>query len=294
MDFGKLADISNVDFSLPENPALTQTMLAKWKGTGTLYLGTTAWADRQFLGSMYPKSTKPSAFLSTYANQFNTVELNATHYAIPQAAQLTKWRESVPQGFKFCPKLPQLISHRDDFGMLSGSLAAYIDSIRHLDTALGLQYLQLPPQFEPSKTPQLISFLKKWPTDMPLAIEFRHPDWFVENKVWHILADHNIGTVITDVGGRRDVCHMQLTAPFVMLRFVGNGLHATDFERATAWVHRLKEWAKSSLDIYFMVHEPDIPQLTPMSVDFSTKLTEAGFDVQKVKSYEAGEQTSLF
>jgi hypothetical protein len=43
-----------------------------------------------------------------------------------------------------------------------------------------------------------------------------------------------------------------------------------------------------------MVHEPDIPQLTPMSVDFSTKLTEAGFDVQKVKSYEAGEQTSLF
>jgi len=33
------------------------------------------------------------------------------------------------------------------------------------------------------------------------------------------------------VAGRRDVCHATLTAPELMLRFVGNGLHPTDLTR---------------------------------------------------------------
>jgi uncharacterized protein YecE (DUF72 family) len=43
-----------------------------------------------------------------------------------------------------------------------------------------------------------------------------------------------------------------------MVRFVGNGLHPSDYSRIDEWVGRLKEWAEQGIsEIYFFPHEPD-------------------------------------
>ena len=69
------------------------------------------------------------------------------------------------------------------------------------------------------------------------------------------MMENNIGTVITDTAGRRDVLHMRLTAPVVFIRWVGNSLHPTDFPRIEAWAHRLRSWMEKGLkEIYFIVH----------------------------------------
>src|SRR2546421_12734027 len=50
--------------------------------------------------------------------------------------------------------------------------------MRGLGERLGTMFLQLPPAFSPLQLTQLRAFLDFWPTDMRLAVEVRHPDFF--------------------------------------------------------------------------------------------------------------------
>jgi hypothetical protein len=53
------------------------------------------------------------------------------------------------------------------------------------------------------------------------------------------------------------VLHMRLTAPVAFIRFVTNGLHPTDHQRADAWVERIGSWvAKGLREVYLFVHSP--------------------------------------
>lgn len=294
MDFGKLADISVVDFTMPPNPQRTKLFLNALHGSGRLLLGATAWADRQFVGRLYPTGTKPTNYLKEYARQFDTVELNSTHYSIPTFDQLEKWKGKVPVNFRFCPKIPQSISHRKDLGLQSGLLQAYLDVIPTLEPVLGLQFMQISPRFGPELLPTLEQFFQLWPRQLPLAMEFRHPDWFTTDEGWALLQQYGIGTVITDVSGRRDVLHMRLTAPFVMVRFVGNALHPTDFERLSDWVTRVKHWVDEGMQVYFMPHQPELPELITMCFKAAKAMQKAGLDCVTLRSYASGEQQSLF
>ncbi len=49
--------------------------------------------------------------MAYYAQQFNSVELNATFYNNYGPEQIEKWNEKVPDGFKFFPKVSRYISH---------------------------------------------------------------------------------------------------------------------------------------------------------------------------------------
>jgi hypothetical protein len=75
---------------------------------------------------------------------------------------------------------------------------------------------------------------------------------------WQQMLEQGVGTVITDVAGRRDVLHMRLTAPVAFIRFVTNRLHPTDYQRADAWVDRIGTWAGKGLrEVYIFVHSPE-------------------------------------
>jgi uncharacterized protein YecE (DUF72 family) len=118
-------------------------------------------------------------------------------------------------------------------------------------------------------------FLEAFPDTVPLAVEVRHPSFFEPtpsaDDYFQMLTDHRVSTVITDVAGRRDVCHMRLTARNVLIRFVGNGLHPTDYTRIQAWAGRIKQWTSAGLhSVYFFTHEPDnllAPELAAYGVE---------------------------
>lgn len=59
---------------------------------------------------------------------------------------------------------------------------------------------------------------------------------------------------------------MEVTSPITFIRFVGNGLHSTDYERIDDWVKRIKSWLEKDIqEIHFYMHQPDelyTPQLT--------------------------------
>lgn len=265
MKFGKLEDISQVDFSLPADPVGNEKVLSTLptpEQRPTCYIGCTGWSMPQWVGKVYPKGTKSKEFLKYYSRQFNTIEFNTTHYRIPTLETVEKWyRESDP-GFKFCPKVPQRISHSRDLGANGNNLEFFTDTILGLKEKLGPCFLQLPPYFGHDKLAILENFLKRWPSGIPLTVEVRHASWFEDQRnrrdLFNLLFRYNTGTVITDVAGRRDVLHMALTIGVGMIRFVGNGLHPTDYERIDAWVERINTWFDLGLhQIFFFTHEPD-------------------------------------
>lgn len=265
MEFGKLPDISGVDFSLPPEPAANHTVLARVSPDPDLpvfYVGCTGWSMPQWVGKVYPPKTKSTAYLYHYSRQFNTIELNTTHYRIPDFDTVQKWKSESAPDFRFCPKVPQTISHSNDLGLGGPLIPQFCDSVAGLEEKMGRCFLQLPPYFGPDRIKILENFLKAWPAEIPLAVEMRQENWFEagegQDALWDLLEDNGVAAVITDVAGRRDVAHMRLTAPRTMVRFVGNNLHPTDYKRIDQWVARTASWFEEGLEeIFFFTHEPD-------------------------------------
>jgi uncharacterized protein YecE (DUF72 family) len=68
-------------------------------------VGTSGWSYPSWRPGFYPEGTAPGEFLRVYAGRFDTVELNTTGYRLPAAEQFARWAASVPDGFRFAPKL---------------------------------------------------------------------------------------------------------------------------------------------------------------------------------------------
>ena len=305
MKFGKLKSIDNIDFTLPPDAAATNLFFERKEKTprkATVYVGCTGWSMKEWVGKTYPPKTKAKDFLHHYSRQFNTIEHNTTHYRIPDLTTIEKWRKESADDFRFCPKLPQTISHRNDLGVVSGNLLEFCDSIQGLQEKMGCCFMQLPPYFKPDKKVILERFLEVFPKHIPLAVEFRHENWFAKSgefeSIMESLQRHQISTVITDVAGRRDVLHMGLTTDTAMIRFVGNDFHPTDYTRIDEWVERLATWIdKGVKNIYFFCHEPDNLLAPELCHYFSERIKKIeGVETRGPKFYESGEgeQLSLF
>lgn len=261
MEFGKLEDLSEVTWTLPQNTALTDLVLAQMpnRQAGRFYIGSTAWGQRDFVGTVYPAGTKPGGFLEAYGRQFNSIELNASFYRVPDRAQVLKWYAAVPDDFRFCPKVHKAISQSGDLAIQTSRTLDFAKSVQHFEHKLGPCFLQLPGDFTTERWAALEAWLDQWPPHLALAVELRHASWFSTSTgadAFASFAARRIGSVITDVAGRRDVAHANVTAPFVLLRWVGNADESDD-GRLLDWARRLLSWSKSGVAAtYVFTHQP--------------------------------------
>jgi uncharacterized protein YecE (DUF72 family) len=205
-----------------------------------------------------------------YPHYFSAVELNATHYKIYDAAALQQWQEAAEgRDFKFCPKFPQAISHYSNFKNAEILTAAFLESVLAFKNNLGPIFLQVGENFSPAQKDPLFHYLFSLPKDLTFFLELRHPAWFANAKEKEILftklRELEIGAVITDAPGRRDVAHMNLTLPKIFVRFVCNSLHKTSFERTNDWIQHIQKWMNLGLEeAYIFLHPGDdaaIPHL---------------------------------
>ncbi len=307
MKFGKLQHIDQVDFRLPPEPEENARMLNRYNlkvGPLQFFMGCTGWSMKEWVGKVYPQGTKTKDFLKAYGQQFNSIELNTTHYRIPTEKMICKWKEETPGDFKFCPKIPQTISHNKNLGIGGEALITFCERIQELGARLGCCFMQLPPYFGFDRLRILEQFLDHFPNHIPLAVELRHESWF-RNKihqeaVFSLFEKHRIASVITDVAGRRDVLHMRLSTPTAMVRFVGNSLHPTDFSRIDEWIERIRHWQQEGLvSIYFFPHEPDniqAPELAAYILKKWSKYSDVKVRGPKLDdpNNQSGHQMALF
>jgi uncharacterized protein YecE (DUF72 family) len=282
MDFGKLPDneFPLVDFTLPADPAITTQVLkgATKPVKPELYVGCAKWGRKEWVGMIYPPKTKEANFLAEYVKHFNSIELNAVFYNMPKKEQVNSWREKAEASrndFKFFPKFTQSISHMKRLKGAEEVTSQYLDSISEFGDTLGPAFLQLSDNFGPKNFDILKEYLEHLPKDYDVFVEVRHKDWYADpvarKDLFEMMRDLKKGSIITDASGRRDCVHMELTTPDAFIRFVGNGLHPTDFSRVDDWVERLGNWTDQGLNkIYFFLHQHDEKD-TPILADYTIK-----------------------
>lgn len=277
MKFGSTDNPGNIDFTLPPDHSENQKVLQRCDDGKPLkiYVGCAKW-NKADLKGFYPRGTKDE--LGYYSTQFNSIELNATFYRIFSAEQFSNWEAKTPEGFKFFPKLNQEISHWKRLNEVKDVVENYLYNASNLNEKLGTIFLQMHNNFAPKDFDRVVTFVENWPKEMPLAIEFRHNNWYndesVANELYELLEKNNISNIIVDTAGRRDLLHMRLTNGTAFVRYVGAN-HKTDYSRLDAWVERLKTWKAQGInEIDFFVHQNIEKESPLLSAYFIEKLND--------------------
>lgn len=155
-----------------------------------LRIGTSSWSETDWKGRFYPADARPAEFLGFYARHYDTVECDATFYAVPSARTVDGWRAKTPDGFLFSSKLPREITH--DRGMVDCEDVR--DAFLSVMTRLGERRGPIVAQFAyvakgrdaaeyetgDDFRARLSKFLDGWPADVELAVEVRNAKWIAD------------------------------------------------------------------------------------------------------------------
>lgn len=237
-----------------------------------IYLGLSQWNYKFFIGNLYPEDSKPNEYIEYYSAEFNCVELNSTYYDEVSPNVIAKWKRSVGPSFKYCPKFPKSVSHEKILSNVQQEVNNFIESVKQLGDNLGVCFLQLPLQLDPSRMyllDELLIFINK---RIKVSVEIR-PDWLARqdilNECLAVLKKHTAGIVMVDGAETiKYLNNLKLTNSTAFIRFLAYK-HSTDFDRINDWAKLIKFWqAKGMKEIYFMLHfsdgdeEPEILEYT--------------------------------
>jgi uncharacterized protein YecE (DUF72 family) len=308
MEFGKVApeELPLIDFTLPPDTELTTTVLATAKDNEPIqvHVGCAKWGRKEWIGQIYPPKTKDANFLDEYVKHFDCIELNATFYNVYGPDTIAKWKAKAQSNpnFKFCPKFSQSISHIRRLKNADDITTTYYEGIMAFGEKLGPLFLQLSDNYTPKSFPELKAYLEALPKDVPVFVELRHKEWFAQqensDKVFSLFRDLNIGAVITDASGRRDVIHMSLPTPHAFIRFVGctdkEGEYSIDKARLDMWIERIKKWQQEGLkSVWFFMHQHD-ERFSPILSDYVTEKLNTALGTNLIRPKFIAQQGGLF
>lgn len=279
MKFGQADNPEDMDFKIPPDHSATSKLLKAQTQKSKdfpVYVGCAKW-NKKDLKNFYPKGVKDE--LAYYATQFNCIELNATFYRLFPPATFDKWHATVPDGFRFFPKLEQTISHRRRLKDVADIVEHNVANMSHLREKLEMPFLQVHDNFGPKNFDRVEEFAENWTYQVPLAVEFRHTDWYndpeVSGKLYDLLETRGITNILVDTAGRRDLMHMRLTTPTAFVRWVGANQPESDRARLDQWVEKIAKWKKAGLQkLYFFVHQNDEQESPALAAHFIRRLNK--------------------
>jgi uncharacterized protein YecE (DUF72 family) len=166
-------------------------------------IGSCGWSYPEWAGPFYPKGTPSGAFLTTYAERFEVVEVDSTFYHSPSRKLVEGWRDKTPANFGFSLKVPQAITHEKLLADCEAEVDAFLAAARLLEAKLLCCCLQFG-YFNREKFAsqdaflgRLEPFLERWPRDVPVAVEIRNKTW-MNTKLAEVLRRHQAVWVLAD------------------------------------------------------------------------------------------------
>jgi len=217
--------------------------------TGHIYVGTSGWHYRHWIGPFYEKGTRQADFLRAYARSFDTVEINATFYRLIDADTLADWREQTPDGFLFACKGSRYLTHMKRLKDPKQGIGNYFERIEALGDKLGPIVFQLPGRFKPDAE-RLAAFIDCLPKGRRYAFEFRDPAWFTD-EILDLLRQRKVALCLYEFAGR--TAPLEVTADFVYIRLHGpDGAYqgSYDDEALSGWAERLFGWRDDGRDVF--------------------------------------------
>ena len=176
--------------------------------------GTSSFSSRDWVGPFYPEGLPAAEFLRHYSAVFDTVEVDATYYAIPSARTVDGWVERTPDHFLISAKFPRSICHGGEGAGPDGGVVLdpektyrerdrFLSVMERLGARRGPLLLQFPyfskavfsgpgPFME-----RLDRFLEGLPEDVRYAVEVRNRAWLSETLV-SICRRHQVALAMVD------------------------------------------------------------------------------------------------
>lgn len=236
----------------------------------TLYAGTSGWAYSSWKPEFYPQKLAQKNFLSYYATQLNSAEVNFTFRQLVKETTTQKWISETPEGFRFSVKAHQVITHIKRLKNTADFVPRFLSTVQPLAQAgkMGPVLFQLPPNMKADRS-LLEEFLATLPRGVPAAFEFRHASWF-SDEVFDVLKKCNRALCVAETEER--VTPDVVTADFCYYRYRKPSYTA---EERRAMVDRLQEHRTAGRDVYAFFKHEETPQGAIYAVEVLKELTAA-------------------
>jgi uncharacterized protein YecE (DUF72 family) len=217
----------------------------------TLWIGTSGFSYKEWLGSFYPLDLPEQQMLRYYAERFASVEINYTFYRLPTVRTLQGWAKEVPEHFAFALKAPRRITHDLRLRDAADVAADFCDIAQALKHRLGAILFQLPP-FLKKDTARLEDFLHQLPPGCRPAFEFRNQSWFADD-VFECMRRFGVALCISEAEDRNTP--FEVTADFGYFRL--RRPDYTDDDLAT-WARRIQDTGARWTDAFvYFKHETE-------------------------------------
>jgi uncharacterized protein YecE (DUF72 family) len=226
--------------------------------TGAIRTGIGGWTFEPWRGSFYPDDLRQADELAYAASRLGTIEINGTYYRTHTPASFAKWRQSVPEGFRFSVKALRYAVMKKALAEAGEAVERFVGSgLSELGDALGPVLWQMLPtrRFNPDDMAAFMALLPRAVDGLKLrhAIEVRHESFACADFV-ALIRRHGVAIVVADHEDHPMIA--DVTADFVYLRLMrGRDDIATAYDAAG-----LDRWAGIMRDLA-AGRDPGLPLL---------------------------------
>ena len=238
-----------------------------------LLIGTSGYDYPEWKGIFYPDNLKRADFLSYYADQFNSLELNGTYYKMPTREQMKNMIDRSSGKIMFTVKGYQGITHAPDKSNYQQQATEFKKAMEPLlnENLLLSALLQFPQSFHYEKDQRLyLDVLLKEFSGIPITVEMRNQKW-QNDQVYTGFRQRQVGWCITDNPPLKNLPKLDYitTSPIAYIRFHGRNIenwykgdNTTRYDylyndtELTSFVDKIKELLKNTkiVQLFFNNH----------------------------------------
>ncbi|HEX74184.1 MAG TPA: DUF72 domain-containing protein [Dehalococcoidia bacterium] len=163
-----------------------------------IYFGTSGFSYDDWVGPFYPPDMPKREWLTYYAREFNTCEVNSTFYALPKPSSLKAMTEKTGDNFLFCIKANQEMTHqRKDNAPTFKSFCQVLEPVITAGK-LGCILAQFPFSFGFNQHNwDYLGLFQERLGELPMVIEFRNAQW-LRSEVFDWLSHRDLGFCCVD------------------------------------------------------------------------------------------------
>jgi uncharacterized protein YecE (DUF72 family) len=215
---------------------------------GRAHVGTSGFNFPDWVGPFYPPGTKSAGMLGAYAERLGAVEVNYTFRRDASPSTIERWRDTVPDDFRFSLKAHQRITHFQRLGAgAEAALTDFLSRVGPLGSKLGVILFQCPPNlaFDAEAIERFLGWL---PPTVRAAFEFRHPSW---EEARPMLAAHGAAWCVADTDDAP--ADRVEPAPLTYVRLRRETYTDDDLR---SWADRVRELTAGGSEVFsFVKHE---------------------------------------